>query len=93
MTEEIKTSNTGTVVGKVVSTKMNKTIVVEVERKIKHKLYGKYINRSSRMYAHDEDNTSREGDLVMIKSSRPLSKTKHYVLVKVLEQSRIDQAE
>lgn len=86
MTEEKKTAGR-TVVGKVVSSKMDKTIVVQVDRKIKHELYGKYLNRSSKMYAHDEENTSHVGDLVMIKSSRPLSKTKHFVLVKVLEQA------
>jgi small subunit ribosomal protein S17 len=76
-----------TVVGKVVSDKMDKTIVVEVERKIKHPLYGKYIRRSSRMYAHDDTNTGKTGDLVLIANSRPISKTKHWTLVKVLEQA------
>lgn len=74
-----------TVVGKVISNKMDKTIVVEVERKIKHPLYGKYIRRSSKMYAHDEQNSCKIGDVVMIANSRPLSKTKHWVLTQVIE--------
>ncbi len=69
-------------IGKVVSNKMNKTIVVQVERKVKHPLYGKYLRRFSKMNAHDEENTCNIGDIVMIKESRPLSKTKHWVLVK-----------
>lgn len=77
---------TRTVVGKVISNKMDKTIVVEVERKIKHPLYGKYVRRSSKMYAHDDKNTCQIGDLVRIANSRPISKTKHWVLVEVIEQ-------
>ncbi len=76
-----------TTIGKVVSSKMDKTIVVSVERKVKHPLYGKYIKRSSKMYAHDDENTCKAGDIVLIKQCRPLSKTKHWMLVQVLEQS------
>lgn len=76
-----------TVVGKVVSNKMDKTIVVVVERKIKHPFYGKYVKRQSRMYAHDGDNICNMGDVVMIKQSRPLSKLKSWVLVKVVEKT------
>lgn len=75
------------VVGKVVSNKMDKTIVVSVERKVKHPLYGKYIKKTSRMYAHDNDNSCKIGDLVLIKQSRPISKTKHWVLVNVIEKA------
>jgi small subunit ribosomal protein S17 len=75
-----------TIVGKVVSDKMNKTIVVQVERKVKHPLYGKYVRRFSKMYAHDEENTCRIGDLVLIQQSRPLSKTKRWTLVEVLKR-------
>lgn len=78
------------VTGTVVSNKMDKTIVVHVERKVKHELYGKYIKKSSKMYAHDNDNVCKIGDLVLIKQSRPLSKTKHWVLVKVIEQADKD---
>jgi len=65
-------------VGKVVSDSMDKTIVVSVERLVKHKLYKKYIRRSKKYYAHDEDNSYKNGDLVEITSSKPLSKTKRW---------------
>ena len=74
-----------TVIGKVTSNKMNQTIVVSVERKVKHPLYGKYMKRYSKMYAHDAENVCQMGDVVLIKQSRPISKTKHWVLVEVLE--------
>lgn len=82
-----------TVVGKVVSDRMKDTIVVEVVRKVKHPLYGKYIQRSSKMYAHDAENTCREGDVVQIQQSRPISKTKHWVLVQVLEKAETTENE
>jgi small subunit ribosomal protein S17 len=85
MTEQTEAGRT--IVGKVVSNKMDKTIVVQVERKIKHPLYGKYIRRSSKMYAHDDKNVCNVGDVVKIGNSRPISKTKHWVLVEVLEQA------
>jgi small subunit ribosomal protein S17 len=75
-----------TIVGVVISDKMNKTIVVQIERKVKHPLFGKYIRRFSKMYAHDEDNTCRVGDLVLIQQTRPLSKTKRWKLVEVLKR-------
>lgn len=81
------------VVGKVISNKMNKTIVVEVERKVKHPLYGKYLRRFSRLYAHDNENTCRIGDTVLIKMCRPLSKTKSWMLVQVLEQAEQEVTE
>ncbi|MBA3660769.1 MAG: 30S ribosomal protein S17 [Gammaproteobacteria bacterium] len=71
-------------VGKVISAKMNKTVVVQVERKVKHPLYGKYIRRFSKMYAHDEENTCQVGDLVRIESSRPISKLKRWKLVEII---------
>jgi len=76
---------TKTVIGKVVSDKMDKTIVVEIERKVKHPLYGKYIKRYSRIYAHDAEGKSKLGDNVEIKQSRPISKTKSWVLVQVIK--------
>ena len=76
-----------TVQGKVVSNKMDKTIVVQVERKVKHPLYGKYMRRFSKMYAHDAENTCMVGDVVLIQQSRPLSKTKSWVLVEVVERA------
>lgn len=75
-----------TIIGTVVSDKMNKTIVVQVERKVKHPLFGKYIRRFSKMVAHDEDNTCKVGDIVRIQQSRPLSKTKRWKLVEVLKK-------
>lgn len=80
------------VIGKVISNKMDKTIVVEVERKVKHPLYGKYMRRFSKMYAHDDTNTCVLGDLVQIQQTRPLSKTKHWVLVKILERAEKESA-
>jgi len=75
-----------TVMGKVISDKMDKTIIVQVEYKVKHELYGKYLKRFSKMYAHDEENTCRIGDIVSIKQTRPLSKTKRWALVEVIRR-------
>lgn len=74
------------VVGLVVSNKMDKTIVVQIERKVKHPMYGKYVKRFSKMYAHDEENESRIGDVVKIQQSRPLSKTKRWKLVEIVKR-------
>lgn len=76
-----------TVTGTVVSDKMNKSIVVMVERRIKHPLYGKYIKRSTKLRAHDETNECRIGDTVTIKESRPISKTKSWILEKIEERA------
>ncbi|MGK2915870.1 MAG: 30S ribosomal protein S17 [Porticoccaceae bacterium] len=73
--------------GRVVSDKMNKTITVLIERRVKHPVYGKIITRSTKMKAHDEDNQCRIGDLVMISETRPLSKTKSWKLVNILERA------
>jgi small subunit ribosomal protein S17 len=81
------------VVGRVVSNKMNKTIVVSIERKVKHPLYGKYIKKSSKMYAHDNANACGLGDLVLIKQTRPISKTKNWELVEIIEKADKDGAE
>ncbi|OGT46716.1 MAG: 30S ribosomal protein S17 [Gammaproteobacteria bacterium RIFCSPHIGHO2_12_FULL_41_20] len=80
-----------TVIGKVVSNKMDKTLVVQVEHKVRHPVYNKYVRRFSKMYAHDEQNTGCIGDKVLIQESRPLSKTKHWVLVQVLEKAIQDE--
>ena len=66
---------------------MNKSITVAVERQVAHPLYGKFIRRRSKLHAHDETNECREGDLVLIQECRPLSKTKSWRLVKVLEKA------
>ena len=76
-----------TVTGRVVSDKMDKSITVLVERKVPHPLYKKYIRRSSKMHAHDENNECREGDLVTIAQCRPMSKSKSWTLVKVVDQA------
>ncbi|MBX5463173.1 MAG: 30S ribosomal protein S17 [Steroidobacteraceae bacterium] len=73
-----------TLTGRVVSTKMQKTIAVEVERLIRHERYGKYIRRTTKLLAHDENGESREGDMVQITPCRPLSRRKSWKLVKVV---------
>jgi small subunit ribosomal protein S17 len=75
-------------IGTVVSDKMDKTIVVKVETRVKHKLYGKVVRRSVKFKAHDEENTCREGDVVKIMETRPLSKDKHWRLVEIVERAR-----
>ena len=74
-----------TLTGKVVSDKMEKSIVVLIERRVQHPLYGKLIRRSTKLHAHDENNVAKTGDLVTIKESRPISKTKSWTLVEVIE--------
>lgn len=77
-----------TVIGLVVSDKMDKTISVEITHKIKHPDYKKYLNRSKKIKAHDENNTAKVGDKVLVMETRPLSKTKRYRLVEVLEEAK-----
>lgn len=77
-----------TFVGRVVSDKMNKTVTVLVERRVRHPLYGKIITRSHKYHAHDEGNECKAGDLVEIEATRKLSKTKAYRVSKVLEKVR-----
>lgn len=76
-----------TISGKVVSNKMDKSIVVLVERKIKHPVYGKFVKRSTKLHAHDEANECRIGDTVTIKQTRPISKTKTWALESVDEKA------
>jgi small subunit ribosomal protein S17 len=83
-TEQVKAARS--IIGQVVSDKMNKTIVVQVERKVKHPVYGKYVKRTSKMYVHDEENSSRVGDVVRIQQTRPLSKTKRWKLVEIVKR-------
>ncbi|HHJ51919.1 MAG TPA: 30S ribosomal protein S17 [Caldithrix abyssi] len=73
-------------VGKVVSAKMDKTITVAVERRIKHPVYGKFIKKTVTLKAHDENNTCQEGDIVKVMETRPLSKTKRWRLVEIVEK-------
>ena len=77
-----------TLTGRVSSDKMDKTITVVIERLVRHPVYGKYLRRSTKLHAHDENNECRSGDLVMIEQCRPLAKTKAWRLVKVLERAR-----
>jgi small subunit ribosomal protein S17 len=76
------------IVGIVSSSKMNKSIVVTVERKIKHPKYGKFVKRRSKFYAHDEKNESNIGDMVKLMETRPLSKTKCWRLVEIIERAK-----
>lgn len=87
MTEVINTARS--VEGKVVSSKAEKTISVLVERRVKHPLYGKYISKSTKFMAHDENNECGEGDTVLIEECRPMSKNKSWRLVKVVEKAVI----
>ena len=86
-TKAAEKKGTRTLTGRVVSTKMQKTIAVEIERLQKHPMYGKYIRRTTKLLAHDEKSESREGDKVVIQPCRPLSRRKSYQLVKVLERA------
>lgn len=85
MTEVANTART--ISGKVVSNKMEKSIVVLVERREKHPIYGKYVRRSSKIHAHDENNQCRIGDTVTIQETRPVSKTKAWKLVDIVERA------
>lgn len=78
---------TRTVEGRVVSNKMNKSVTILVERQVKHPLYGKYIRRSTKLHAHDEENTCNEGDVVRVSECRPLSKTKNWRVVEVVTRA------
>jgi small subunit ribosomal protein S17 len=75
-----------TLLGKVVSNKMDKSIVVLTERRVKHPLYGKFVSKSTKIHAHDENNECSIGDVVTIRECRPISKTKSWTLVEVVEQ-------
>ena len=86
MSEQTKTARSAT--GRVISNKMNKTITVQVDRRIRHPLYGKIVTRRTKMHAHDESNECQQGDLVQIEECRPLSKTKAWRLVKGRERAR-----
>ncbi|MBF0218820.1 MAG: 30S ribosomal protein S17 [Gammaproteobacteria bacterium] len=85
MSEENKVSRT--VSGEVISDKMDKTITLLIERTIKHPVYGKYIKRSTKIHAHDENNECGVGDVVSVRECRPYSKTKTWQLVQVIEKA------
>jgi len=75
-------------IGEVVSNKMNKTAVIAVKTKMKHPMYGKFVNKTSKFYVHDEENTCGVGDVVRIMETRPLSKTKKWRLVEIIERAK-----
>ena len=83
-TQEIQRTKTGLVV----SNKMDKSVTVKLERQIKHALYGKYIKRTTKVIAHDEDNSCGEGDKVKIAECRPLSKSKSWRVIEILERAQ-----
>ena len=87
MSEVQDMKNVRTREGVVVSDKADKTITVNVERRVQHALYGKYITRSTRFRVHDEENTCKTGDRVEIRESRPISKNKSWTLVRVIERA------
>lgn len=84
----VRKTQAQTVTGRVVSDKMNKTITVLVERRVKHALYGKVVTKSNKYHAHDENNACKAGDLVEIQAARKLSKTKAWRVLRVIEKAR-----
>ncbi|MDR0672972.1 MAG: 30S ribosomal protein S17 [Zoogloeaceae bacterium] len=89
MSENTASTNSGkrTLIGRVVSDKMEKTVTVLVERRVKHPIYGKIITRSRKYHAHDEENEMREGDKVEIEETRPVSRTKTWRVTRLLEKA------
>ena len=85
MTEQ--TISQRTLTGKVISNKMDKSITVLIERRVQHPVYGKFIRRSTKLHAHDENNVCKEGDVVTIAECRPISKTNAWTLVAVIESA------
>lgn len=86
MSDNNQTANASVLTGRVVSDKMDKSITVLIERLVRHPLYGKQLRRSTKIKAHDENNVCQQGDLVRIKETRPISKTKSWTLVDVVEK-------
>ncbi|NAW62816.1 30S ribosomal protein S17 [Vibrio sp. V31_P5A7T61] len=84
MSDKIRTQQ-----GRVISDKMDKSIVVAIERFVKHPIYGKFVRRTTKVHAHDENNECGAGDTVEIRECRPLSKTKSWTLVKIVEKAKI----
>lgn len=88
MTETTKKSLRRTLIGRVVSDKMQKTVTVLVERRVKHPLYGKYVAKSKKYHAHDETNQYKDGDMVEISESKPISRSKAWVVTKLVEAAK-----
>ena len=89
MTDQEKSVLKRTLIGKVVSDKMDKTVSVLIERRVKHPLYGKIVRLSKKYLAHDENNQAKVGDTVEIQESRPISKNKSWVLTKIIQVAQI----
>jgi small subunit ribosomal protein S17 len=89
MTEQVKETSKRTLVGEVVSDKMDKSVTVLIKRQMKHPLYGKIIERSKKYHAHDESNQAKAGDVVEIQEGRPISKTKSWTVTRVVQAAQI----
>lgn len=89
MNDQVKKTLKRTLVGKVVSDKMDKTVTVQIERRTKHALYGKIVVRTDKYHAHNEGNEAKEGDIVEIQEGRPISKTKAWTVTRVVQLSQI----
>lgn len=89
MNSQEKTALRRTLIGKVVSDKMDKTVTVLIERRVKHPLYGKIIMRSNKYHAHDASNQAKEGDMVEIQEGRPISKTKSWTVTRIVQEAQI----
>ena len=87
-TSEAKRGRRKTRIGKVISNRMDKSIIVAIERKVKHPIYGKFINKTKKLMAHDEENSCNIGDTVRISETRPLSKNKTWRLVEIIERAK-----
>ena len=83
----LENQSTRTLQGQIVSNKMHKTVVVLIVRKVKHPIYGKYVKRTKRLFAHDENNQCQEGDTVLIQECRPLSKNKTWIVKEIIEKN------
>ena len=89
MIEQVKETSKRTLVGEVVSDKMDKSVTVLIKRQMKHPLYGKIIERSKKYHAHDESNQAKAGDVVEIQEGRPISKTKSWTVTRVVQAAQI----
>lgn len=89
MNDQVKPALKRTLVGKVVSDKMDKTVTVLIERRVKHPLYGKIIMRSNKYHAHDEANQAKAGDMVEIQEGRPISKTKAWTVTRIVQVAQV----
>jgi len=89
MNDQVKPGLKRTLTGRVVSDKMDKTVTVLIERRVKHPLYGKFIMRSAKYHAHDESNQAKTGDMVEIQEGRPISKTKAWTVTRIVQEAQI----